>query len=159
MNNYIFSHSEELSIEVLATSILAKKTNIEMCNSLACVAHINSMNQNSIKKKGSPGFRWLSKAYTKFTLRPRSDSQFYESNTSYRVIAVYLAAICQSFIYYDWHITAIGLWCKKRNLKIFQRSIIQWKKLSSLLSLSFSLYNLSTRYFCLIRNMQNKMSW
>lgn len=51
MNNYIFSHSEELSIEVLATSILAKKTNIEMCNSLACVAHINSMNQNSIKKK------------------------------------------------------------------------------------------------------------
>lgn len=50
MNNYIFSHSEELSIEVLATSILAKKTNIEMCNSLACVAHINSMNQNSIKK-------------------------------------------------------------------------------------------------------------
>ena len=62
MNNYIFSHSEELSIEVLATSILAKKTNIDiytniqMCNSLACVAHINSMNQNSIKK-GSPGFR------------------------------------------------------------------------------------------------------
>ena len=56
MNNYIFSHREELSIEVLATSILAKKTNIELCNSLSCVAHINSMNQNSIKK-GSPGFR------------------------------------------------------------------------------------------------------
>ena len=30
MNNYIFSHSEELSIEVLATSILAKKTNIDI---------------------------------------------------------------------------------------------------------------------------------
>ena len=56
MNNYTFSHSEELSIEVFATSILAKKTNIEKCNSLACVAHIDSMNQKSIKK-GSPGFR------------------------------------------------------------------------------------------------------
>ena len=56
MNNYIFSHREELSIEVLATSILVKKTNIELSNSLSCVAHINGMNQNSIKK-GSPGFR------------------------------------------------------------------------------------------------------